>query len=295
MMKIAVLGGFFHAHAVEFAEKFRALGAEVTCLWDSDSARGAQVAALAATRFESRLEKALEGCTAAVVCAAPERAGEICLAALKAEKDVLCDKYLSVCPAQVEEIAAAAQGRRLLAAMPLMHRATNRTVISAAVEGAIGLPRTLRIANCHTGALKPDFPAWYEGMELHDLGAHSIYMTCKIMGAPERAEVKRDDEGASLKLFFENGAKATIVSSYRSAEPYFFAVGGADIIAADDEMLQGCPFDFEGRAVALMQQPDPEGDEVTFFNAVKDGAELSPDWELARAVAKTYALIKNAE
>ena len=111
------------------------------------------------------------------VCAANYAHAELTIKALKAGKDVLCEKPMAVSMAECEEMLRTAEecGRRLLIAQNQRFARAHQTAKEFIASGMIGKPLTFRTAFGHGGpetwSIKPGKDTWFFDKKLAAMGA----------------------------------------------------------------------------------------------------------------------------
>jgi len=245
MLKVAMLSKW-HVHAQGYAKQVREYGAEITCVWDDDAARGAEWAKELGVDFESDLDVLLARADveAVVCCAATASHKDVLIKAANAGKHIFTEKALAPTVAECDEIAAAVKHNKVkfLISMPARCKPEVLYAKKAIEEGLLGDITLLRIRNAHNGATAnwlPDY--WYDektagGGAMMDLGCHPMYEASYLCGRPARvASVfntitgREVDDNAVSVIEFENKCVAvleTALVSYNS--PSSFEIYGTE-------------------------------------------------------------------
>ncbi len=124
---------------------------------------------------------------AVVVAASTHRHAEIVDAALRAGRHVLCEKPLTLLPADDDRLAALAAERGLVLQVGFTRRHgwPYREALRLLRAGVIGEPRLARLAQWDAEAPPPAFldPAVSGGLEI-DCGIHEVDLAGWLLGAP---------------------------------------------------------------------------------------------------------------
>src|SRR5262249_48754846 len=123
----------------------------LAAVWDDDPARGVPFAARFGAPFADDLEGLLarQDLDAVVITAENGRHVELCLAACRAGKHVLCEKPLAISHEGAEAMiaAAAATGVVLATAFPMRHNPPAQQVRETLRGGALGPVLAIRATN----------------------------------------------------------------------------------------------------------------------------------------------------
>jgi predicted dehydrogenase len=235
---IAIVGcgwaGMRHARA------FVAEGAQLRWAVDSDVNRAAAVAGLqSGVRAVAGLEEALSDPAVAVidVCTPHNLHAEVCLQAIAAGKDVLCEKPLAPALTDADRMTAAAEnaGTLLMVAENECFHPVYERIRDLVAEGAIGEPALVQATReCFLrDSFLRDRP-WYlrrdqsGGGILLSGGIHDFAKLRMMVGeitlvhglrARQRFKELGTEDTVALALGFHNGAIGTLVESFFMLDP----------------------------------------------------------------------------
>jgi len=198
---VLVVGvGFLGAQRAAAATLAR--GVELVAVTDADRRAASRVAALHGVAAAADLAAGLDlDRVDAVIIATPhaDHAGQVRLA-LDAGKHVLCEKPLTIDPAEARDLAATAQDRRLRLATGFNHRhyPPVREALERVGSGAIGRVEEVRARIGHRASL--DFLAgWHTdrsrsgGGTLLDNGPHACDLIRRLLGEVTTVEASLAD------------------------------------------------------------------------------------------------------
>jgi myo-inositol 2-dehydrogenase/D-chiro-inositol 1-dehydrogenase len=225
---------------VRHAKAFVAEGAQLRWAVDNDPARAAMIAGLqSGVRAVTRLEQALSDSAVTVVdvCTPHNLHTEICMKALEAGKDVLCEKPLAPALSDADKMVTAAEtaGMLLMVAEnecfdPRYERI--RDLIAAGTIGEPALAQATRECFLRESFLR-DRP-WYlspdqsGGGILLSGGIHDFAKLRMVVGeitlvhslrARQRFKELGTEDTVVLALGFQNGAVGTLVESFFMLDP----------------------------------------------------------------------------
>ena len=256
MLKVALLSKW-HVHAVEYANRFKAMDdVELTCVWDEDPARGQAWAQELGLDFEADLDTLLKrpDVDAVSICSSTNMHKELMIKAANAKKHIFTEKVMALTVADCDEIIQAVEDNGVKFTICEFQRCEPRNLfIKQAIEsGLLGDVTVLRVRNCHNGALAgwlPDY--WYDpettgGGAMMDLGAHPMYLSQWMLGRPVRIQSTFNnftghpvEDNAISVIEFENKAVAISETSLVSPlTPRMFEVYGTKgvILCVDDDI-----------------------------------------------------------
>ena len=227
----------WHVHAADYAATIMAQpDAQITCVWDDDTARGQAWAKELGVSFEADLEKALaRGDVDAVVVDAPTTDHRrVMVAAANAGKHIFTEKALAATVEDCKAIAEAVKksGVKFCISHPNLITSLAQYCKELIDAGQLGRIHYMRMRTAHDGSLMgwlPDY--WYDvekagGGAMMDLGCHPMYTAPYLLGRPKRiASIfntqyapKAVDDNAVSVVEFENKAIAVLETSFIS--PY---------------------------------------------------------------------------
>jgi predicted dehydrogenase len=235
---VAIVGcgwaGMRHARA------FIAEGAQLRWAIDNDPARAAMIAGLrSGVRAVASLEQALCDSTVTVVdvCAPHNLHAEICMQALAAGKDVLCEKPLAPAVSDADRMVTAAEtaGMLLMVAENECFDPRYKRIRDLIASGTIGEPALVQATReCFLReSFLRDRP-WYLSRNesgggillsggIHDFARLRMVAgeITLIYGLPARQRFKElgTEDTAVLALGFRNGAVGTLVESFFMFDP----------------------------------------------------------------------------
>ena len=202
---------------------------------------------------------------------------DICLAAARAGKHVLCEKPLALNLPEADEMVAACEsaGVSLLYAENLLFAPMYGRVRQLAQRGSVGAPFLVKQAQCHGGPYSP----WFWDVEragggvLLDMGCHSIHSICWTIGAwpiavtatlgrYAHAEKTRGEDHATVLLHFGDGALGIAENSWAmpGGNDYLEVYGPKGRLTADLE-----------RGPAISMYRAPAGESAADAGATRSG------------------------
>lgn len=246
MMKIAILGTW-HVHTEEYTKAvLDNPKAQVTVIWDSDTARGAAFAEKMGVPFTEDLDSILNDASidSVVVCSATCDHPELLMKAANAKKNIFTEKVLTIDVDDAEKVAAAVKDAGRVFTISYPHRTfpTLRAAKELADSGKLGTVTYARVRNVHNGSsagwLPPHFydKAQCGGGAMMDLGAHPMYTLYWLLGEPKSivstfTEVTNrgvEDNAVSV-IEFANGAIGVSETGFVSeSNPYTLEISGTD-------------------------------------------------------------------
>lgn len=252
MLNVAMLSKW-HVHAEGYAKQIMEYGANITCVWDEDTKRGAEWAVQLNAEFEPNLDKLLARADVdAVACNAPTAMHkEILVKAANAGKNIFTEKALAPTVEECDEIARAVKANnvKFLISMPWRCRPETLFAKKAIEEGLLGEITSIRIRNAHNGASAnwlPDY--WYDekmagGGAMMDLGCHAMYGVSYLCGKPKRitsifntiTDREVEDNAVSV-IEFQNKCVAVVETALVSFNsPFSFEIYGTQGTLIDRE------------------------------------------------------------
>jgi len=210
-LRVAVLGvghfGRFHAQKLAAHPD-----TELTCLFDSDTGRAADVAAECGTRVAGSLAEALTDVDAVSIAVPTGRHAAVAEAALRAGCHVLIEKPITETPAEAQHLIALAEAAgRVLQVGHLIRYADPIARLRAEVRQPLYV-ECIRIA--------PYSPRGTDVNVILDLMIHDLDLVLSIVPAPiidvdaVGTRVLTDHEDiANARVKFANGCVATITAS----------------------------------------------------------------------------------
>jgi 1,5-anhydro-D-fructose reductase (1,5-anhydro-D-mannitol-forming) len=234
MVKIAMLSRW-HVHANGYASEVRKSGdAEITCVWDEDTSRGATWAKELGVDFEASLDDLLarEDVEAVIVDTPTADHCRVMVAAADAGKHIFTEKAMALTLDECRQIsqAVARNNVKFCISHPQLNTGLIQYARQAIDEGLLGKIHYMRMRTAHNGTLAgwlPDY--WYDvekagGGAMMDLGCHPMYTAAYLLGKPKRiasmfntnyCPPPADDNAVSV-VEFENGAIAVLETSFIS-------------------------------------------------------------------------------
>lgn len=313
MINIAMLSKW-HVHAGGMAKQIKELGANISCVWDEDAARGAKWADELGVDFEADIDVCLARSDVdAVVCYSPTTMHkDVLIKAAKSGKHIFTEKALASTVKECEEIAAEIKKADVKFVISLPQRTSPITLYVKQLidSGKLGTISLIRIRNGHDGASSDWLPEyWYEekdaaGGAMMDLGCHPMYTLSYLLGKPKRIGAmftihtgKPVDDSAISMIEFANGTAALAETSFVVHKaPSAFEVYGTDgtFIMKDGKPMLCCKSmdDVTGGYVEVTSLPEPLLSPIEMFlDAIKN--DTVPPFDLDSAIALTE-LLENA-
>ncbi len=318
-MRVGVVGAGFMG--TTHAAAWRAEGAEVVLL-ARDPERTADAAAAVGAATVTSLDELLARVDLVDVCTPTDAHAEIVLAAAAAGRHVLCEKPLSLDPADGERMiaACAAAGVRLFVGHVLRYYPEYVAAKAVVDRGDIGTPAVLRLRRC---AFRPRKPAGHwlfdparSGGMAFDLLIHDIDYARWVAGDVRRvhawsAGLERPDRAldhAFLTLTHGSGAITHITGSWAYGAPTFrtaLEIAGAHgLISYDSErarpllsFLHAAPDSGQG-AVGIsrsLNREDPFREQLQdVLSAIREGTTPRVTAEDALAAVRIAAAVNES-
>jgi predicted dehydrogenase len=232
-LRIAVLSRW-HVHADEYAKAVNDhRGARVAAVWDESADRGRAWATDLGVPFVPDYatlfaDPAVDGI---VVTAPTNMHKELIVAAARAGKHVFTEKVLATRLADARSIAEAVRSARIRFTISFPRRTIAPLLYAKnlVASGALGAVTLMRVRIAHDGALRNWLPAhFYDpaacgGGAMIDLGAHGMYLSRWLLGAPRRVTSvfntlsgRAVEDNAVSVIEFDNNAVAINETSFVS-------------------------------------------------------------------------------
>jgi len=217
LLRVAVVGvghlGAIHARILSHSPQ-----AELACVVDRDSARAAALAAELGCAALCDPSELPAGVCAAVVAVPTVAHAEVAVPLLERGIACLVEKPLAASLAQADRILAAAERGRTQLAVGHVER------FQPGVRRLRELGLVPRFIECHR--LAPfSFRSTDVGV-VHDLMIHDLDLVLALVGSPVAsfdaaggAILTEAEDIASVRLVFENGARANVTASRASLQP----------------------------------------------------------------------------
>ena len=303
MLKIGMLSKW-HVHADGYAEQINNHpNAEITAVWDEDSARGQAWARELGVKFYEDYDAFLASDIQAVVCDAPTTMHrEVLVKAAQAGKHIFTEKLLATTNEDAQAIAEAIKqaGVTFTISLPVKCNPAVLYVKDLIDTGKLGRVTGARFRRSHSGVSNnwlPDY--WFDttatgGGAFMDLGAHPVYIMAGLLGAPQRVTALMSnlygtsgDENAIALAEFEGGVLATMETAFvTEGVPDLLEVygtGGA-VFMRGEQLCQNLG---EGMEEVLILPQAPENPLGQFMQACADGAAEAPGLGLEDALVMT--------
>ena len=271
-MKVAVCG-LWHVHAEEYFLHAMKLG-EVVGVYDDNERRRTEFCnkyqVKAIETFEELLASDAEG---VIVATATSAHVDVMVALANAGKHIFTEKVLALTDEGAARIAEAvkANGVRFVISLPWKYNAPQIAIKKTVDSGELGKINYLRFRNCHSGSLDGWLPAHFYSAEecgggaMIDLGAHGMYLTDWICGAPVTAasvftkseasplNVDGVEDNAVTVMGFADGCIAINETGFVSrGYPASLEVGGEKgYIRADNNGVVKCTADTGYKSVTV--------------------------------------------
>ncbi|MEZ4866534.1 MAG: Gfo/Idh/MocA family oxidoreductase [Caldilineaceae bacterium] len=235
MLRIAMLS-FAHVHADGYARQVSSHPeAEITCVWDSDEARGRAAAQKFNAPYLADLETTLrrDDVDAVVVNAETVRHKEVLLAAVAHNKHIFTEKALTITTADADEVVRAvnASGIKFMISLPSRTRPETLFLKQVLDKGWLGRITMMRARIAHSAALGRWFKGgslWFGdaaqagGGALFDLGCHTADVMRWFLGEPANVIAKVQnfssaydiDDQTLAVIEFKNGALGILDTSW---------------------------------------------------------------------------------
>ncbi|MDE0037145.1 MAG: Gfo/Idh/MocA family oxidoreductase [Gammaproteobacteria bacterium] len=231
MLRVAMLSRW-HVHANQYAGETRANpDADVVAVWDEDGQRGTAWAEELGVPFEADLDVLLASDDIDAVCVVTPTNlhGDVMVRAANAGKHIFTEKVLATTVADCEAIADAVTANGVKFCISFPRRTIPQILYAkqALDEGLFGQVTALRVRIAHDGAVRDWLPThFYDaqacgGGAMMDLGAHGMYLSRWLLGAPKRivsvfntVTGRAVDDNTVSVIEFENGAIAVNETSF---------------------------------------------------------------------------------
>ncbi|MDE0444665.1 MAG: Gfo/Idh/MocA family oxidoreductase [Gammaproteobacteria bacterium] len=231
MLRVAMLSRW-HVHANQYAGETRANpDADVVAVWDEDGRRGTAWAEELGVPFEADLDVLLASDDIDAVCVVTPTNlhGDVMVRAANAGKHIFTEKVLATTVADCEAIADAVTANGVKFCISFPRRTIPQILYAkqALDEGLFGQVTALRVRIAHDGAVRDWLPAhFYDaqacgGGAMMDLGAHGMYLSRWLLGAPKRivsvfntVTGRAVDDNTVSVIEFESGAIAVNETSF---------------------------------------------------------------------------------
>ena len=310
-MKVAILGAW-HVHAPDYTRCALAEG-EVVGFFERDDALAAAFAdRFGLPRFPTPEELLASDCEAVIVCSATkDHAGDM-IAAAKAGKHIFTEKVLALTDAECDAVEAAVRESGVTFVISLFQKylGTRKAVKTVAHSGELGKINYLRFRNCHTGSTDNWLPAHFYNAEacgggaMIDLGAHGMYLTHWILGAPATAasaftlacdrpdvaakNTDRVEDNAVTVMTYPSGAIAVNETSFVSAnDPVVFEVHGElGCVRMEASRVVKCTAATGGREVEVPAEAEDPAPILQFLTG-----NILPGCGMAEAKALTHMMV----
>jgi len=232
-LRIAVLSRW-HVHADEYAKAVNDHpDAKVAAVWDENADRGRKWAGQLGVDFIDDYATLLarSDIDGVVVTSPTDRHRELIVGAAKAGKHVFTEKVLATRIEDAYAIAAAVRASPIRFTISFPRRTIAPLVHAKAMldSGALGDITLARICISHDGALRNWLPEHFfdpvacGGGAMIDLGAHGMYLSCWLLGAPRRCTSifnsvtgRAVEDNAVSIIEFQNNAVAINETSFVS-------------------------------------------------------------------------------
>lgn len=256
MLQVAMLSKW-HVHAEEYAGRLgKCDDVKITCVWDEIPERGRQWAKELNVDFVEDLDAILARKDVDAVCidTPTNMHKDVMVKAARAGKHIYTEKVMCLTVADCDEVIKAVEENNVIFTISLPQRTSPRNLFikDAIASGTLGEITALRVRNCHDGALAQWLPEyWYDpettgGGAMMDLGAHPMYLSAWMLGAPVRIQSMFTnktghavEDNSICTIEFEGGAIAVSETSLVSPmTPPIFEVYGTKgvILAIDDDI-----------------------------------------------------------
>ena len=244
MIRIAMLSRW-HVHANDYARQLAEhQDVTIVAVWDEIPARGSAWAEELGAAFEPDLDTLLARADVdAVVVNTPTNLhGEVMTKAALAGKHIFTEKVMALTLKECDDIAAAVNktGVRFCISFPHRIQPNLLAVKKVLDDGLLGEPTLLRIRNAHDGAVAGWLPEhFYDpvacgGGAMMDLGAHPMYLSRWLLGAPVSVQSafghvtgRTVEDNAVSVIRFESGAISVAETSLVSpGSPFILELYG---------------------------------------------------------------------
>jgi predicted dehydrogenase len=268
----------------------KAQNAELSVVFDINRQVNAEVAEEFGAKEVSSIDELLGTGIDAVYIATPAHVhAEQVRACAEASKHVLCEKPLGMMVAEAESMIGLCREKEIKLGCAFMMRfvAQHQMALQLVKEGKLGQPVYARAQlSCWyppiEGAWRQD-PTTGGGGALIDMGGHCIDLLEMFFGKISRVSCfinnsvhdYKSEDSATVMLFFENGALATVDTFFcipdNSSKNVLELYGSKGSILAQGTIGQGPA----GRMVAFLEQHGKEYD-AQQARAAAEGMEIEP-------------------
>lgn len=319
MIKWAVIGSGGIARRRTIPEGIvPADNAELVVVFDINQEANSEVAGEFNARAAANMESLLAEDIDAVYIATPAVLHcEQVLACAKAGKHVLCEKPLGMTTAEAEKMIEACKDAGVLLGVGLMMRfhSQHLAALKMIQDGKLG---KLTYGRAQLSCWYPPMDAWRQdpekggGGSLIDMGGHCVDLLEMFFGKVKKVSCfinntvhdYKSEDSATVMLFFENGALATVDTFFcipdNSSKNVLELYGSQGSILAKGTIGQGdagemvAYLEEAGKEYDAQQQraesgtieicPEPvnmyQGEVEEFSQAIIDGREPSNNWQL---------------
>nr|WP_277603143.1 Gfo/Idh/MocA family oxidoreductase [Brevibacillus sp. SYP-B805] len=223
-----------HVHFDLFATAIRACAdTQLVAIYDDQPIRGKEKAEQYGVPFMAALEDALDQCEAVVVCSENAKHEEMVLAALEANKHVLCEKPLSTTGKSAEKMASKADERNLVLATAFPMRFNSPAIEMKKALAGNKIGEILAFHGTNQGKCPGDWfvkPHLAGGGAVMDHTVHLVDLMRWYTGA-EIAKVYAEidsflhaqydiDDVGHIQLLFSNGVIADLDPSWSRPAGY---------------------------------------------------------------------------
>lgn len=313
-MRVAIYGAW-HVHAAEYTEAAMKYG-EVAGVYDPDSMRRKEFCEKYGLKeFETPEELLASDADGVIVCSATNTHAEDIIKIANAKKHIFTEKVLALTDEDCERIEAAVKenGVKFVISLFQKYRAPQRTVKKVADSGELGKINFLRFRNCHSGSSADWLPKhFYDASEcgggaMIDLGAHGMYLTDWILGAPDKyssafglacenasALAKNSDrveDNAVTVMSYNNGCIAINETGFVSySSPIFLEVSGdRGYVRMEGDKVIKCTSATEGKAEELVLESELPLPIIQFLtDKTEDGCSIAEAKTLTHMMVKAY-------
>lgn len=264
-MRIAICG-VWHVHTEEYYRK-AAEYAEVIGVWDENEQwRKDFSQKFNIPEFDSFEDLLASDADSVIVCAATNRHTELMLKLAEAGKNIFTEKVMTLSDEDADRIeeAVVRNGIKFVISLPHRFLGGSRTVKKIVDSGELGKVNYMRYRNCHSGSSADWLPDHFYSAEqcgggaMIDLGAHGMYMTDWILGAPdtytstfthacenEQALLRNQDrveDNAITMMGYANGCIALNETGFVTIGcPRILEIGGdKGFVRCEDERIVKC-------------------------------------------------------
>ena len=306
-MKVALCGAW-HVHAEGYFDRAAVLG-EIAGVWDADPERCREFAekkgVKAFASFEELLESDAQG---VIVATATDLHTELIVRLAEAGKHIFTEKVLALSDEDCDRIARAVEENHVnfVISLPQKYVGSRMAVQKIAASGELGKLNYLRFRNCHSGSVDNWLPSHFYDLKqcgggaMIDLGAHGMYLTDWICGAPDsyrsvftlanENERNRDrvEDNAVTVMGYENGCIAINETGFVSKGcPAMLEVGGdRGYVRMDDRGIVKSTATTGYEAVAVEPEPDLPSPIDQFLTG-----RILPGCGIAEAVRLTHMMV----